>query len=155
MYSTLKKINTRPAPFETYTVEALWTDPHTSAQMLSYHLNEAIDVYSLAAYDQREVAAIYERNQLDGLWSASDYSTFVNIFKYDDAKVVLDKYTVVEENRTREVNNWLQYLDPERLEEAFRTADFEVEGRFGDVAGSPFSKEAPEFAIVARKPKLI
>lgn len=39
----------------------------------------------------------------------------MNIFKYDDAKVVLDKYTIVEENRTCEVYNWLQYFDPERL----------------------------------------
>ena len=111
-----------------------------------------LDVYSLSAYAQREESAIYERNQLDGFWSASDYFTFVNTFKYDDVKVVLDKYTIVEENRTREVYNWLQYFAPEDIEVTFTEAGFEVEALYGDVSGSPFCEDAPEFAIVARKP---
>jgi len=39
MFEKLKKINTKPKPFEFYTASALWTDEHTSKQMLSLHLN--------------------------------------------------------------------------------------------------------------------
>jgi len=39
MFKELKTINNRPKPFEFYTAEALWTDEHTSEQMLQYHLN--------------------------------------------------------------------------------------------------------------------
>ena len=46
MFETLEKINARPKPFEFYTAEELWTDEHTSAQMLSYHLNGDVDVSS-------------------------------------------------------------------------------------------------------------
>lgn len=46
MFEELEKINTRPKPFEFYTASDLWTDDHTSKQMLSFHLNEKIDVSS-------------------------------------------------------------------------------------------------------------
>lgn len=46
MFKELKDINTRPLPFQFYTADELWTDEHTSKQMLEYHLNESIDVAS-------------------------------------------------------------------------------------------------------------
>ena len=44
MFEELEKINERPEPFQFYTANDLWTDEHRSKQMLSFHLNEAIDV---------------------------------------------------------------------------------------------------------------
>jgi len=46
MFEELKKINMRPAPFQFYTAEKLWTDEHTSKKMLEFHLNETIDISS-------------------------------------------------------------------------------------------------------------
>ena len=46
MFKTLQEINTRPAPFQFYTAEELWTDEHTSKKMLEYHLNETVDISS-------------------------------------------------------------------------------------------------------------
>jgi len=46
MFKELKDINSRPSPFEFYTADELWTNEHTSKQMLAYHLNESIDVSS-------------------------------------------------------------------------------------------------------------
>ena len=46
MFEKLEKINERPKPFGFYTASDLWTDEHTSKQMLSFHLNEEIDVSS-------------------------------------------------------------------------------------------------------------
>lgn len=46
MFDKLKAINSRPKPFEVYTAKELWTDPYTSEQMLSFHLNEDLDVSS-------------------------------------------------------------------------------------------------------------
>ncbi len=46
MFGTIENINTRPDPFEFYTASDLWTDEHTSEQMLTFHLNEDIDVSS-------------------------------------------------------------------------------------------------------------
>jgi len=46
MFEELERINARPKPFEFYTASDLWTEEHTSEQMLSYHLNEDIDLSS-------------------------------------------------------------------------------------------------------------
>jgi len=278
MFEELDKINTRPKPFEFYTASDLWTDEHTSKQMLSFHLNEEIDVssrnaafidrsvewissnfnigtgkriadfgcgpglyaarlakkqadvtgidfskrsiqyaqevatreglsihyvnqnylefetderfglilmimcdfcalsptqrkkmlskfytilepggsvlldvYSLTAFDQREETAMYEANLLNGFWSPNKYYGFVNTFKYESEKVVLDKYTIIEASRTRIVYNWLQYFSPEALEREFVECGFAVEKLYSDVAGSPFASESKEFAVVAKK----
>jgi 2-polyprenyl-3-methyl-5-hydroxy-6-metoxy-1,4-benzoquinol methylase len=278
MFEKLEKINERPEPFQFYTASDLWTDEHTSKQMLSFHLNEAIDVssrnadfinrsvewiafefnigrntkiadfgcgpglyatrlakrganvtgidfskrsieyakevasreqlnisyvnqnylefetedrfdlvlmimcdfcalspkqrkgilstfrkilkpsgsvlldvYSLSAFEQREEAATYEVSQLNGFWSSNKYYGFLNTFKYDEEKVVLDKYTIIESARTRQVYNWLQYFVPEDLEHEFVEAGFFVKGIYSDVAGNPYNRKSSEFAFIAIK----
>ena len=279
MFQNLEEVNARPRPFEFYTASDLWADEHTSRQMLSFHLNEGIDVssrnaafidrsvewiashfnagpgtkiadfgcgpglyatrlarrqaavtgidfsgrsiryaqevaareglsiryvnqnylefetddrfdlvlmimcdfcalspaqrkkmlnkfhtvlrpggsvlldvYSLTAFEQREETAVYEANLLDGFWAPGKYYGFLNTFKYESEKVVLDKYTLVEADRTRTVYNWLQYFCPEALETEFVECGFAVESFYSDVAGSPYQPEGTEFAVVARKP---
>ena len=278
MFKELKEINSRPAPFEFYTADELWTNEHTAEQMLQYHLNESIDVssrraefidrsvewlvshfkvddtaeiadfgcgpglyssrlaergakvtgidfsenslgyakeaaekkgfnidyvqanylnfetakrfdlavmimcdfcalspaqrkimlvkfhsllkpggfvlldvYSLNSFNQKEESATYERNQLNGFWSPDDYYCFVNTFKYEEEKVSLDKYTIVEETGTRVVYNWLQHFSRESLQDEFTANGFKVEGVYSDVAGTPFNPKSPEIAIVAVK----
>ena len=278
MFEELERINERPEPFQYYTASDLWTEEHTSRQMLSYHLNEAIDVasrnsafidqsvewiaacfnvgvntriadfgcgpglyaarlaklganvtgidfsersiayakevaarekldisyvnrnylefetedrfdlvlmimcdfcalspeqrngllgrfhvilkpggsllldvYSLSAFERREEAATYELNQLDGFWSPNRYYGFLNTFKWDEEKVVLDKYTIIEIERTRQVFNWLQYFAPEDLDRELEAAGFSVKGIFSDVAGTLFDRESSEFAVIADK----
>ncbi len=278
MFEELEKINTRPEPFQFYTASDLWNDEYTSKQMLSFHLNESIDVssrkiefinrsvewiaskfsidmstnlvdfgcgpglyaarlakrganvtgidfskrsieyakevaeneqlnirylnqnylefetedrfnlvlmimcdfcalspvqrngllkkfhkilepggsvlldvYSLVAFDKREEQATYELNQLFGFWSPNTYYGFLNTFKYNREKVVLDKYTIVEAERTRTVYNWLQYFTSEELEKEFIEAGFSIEGIYSDVAGTPYDKDSSEFAIIAKK----
>ena len=110
-----------------------------------------LDVYSLSAFEQREEAATYERNQLNGFWSSEEYYGFLNTFKYEQAKVILDKYTIVEAERTSVVYNWLQYFSPVSLQREFEEAGFAVSSSYADVAGTPFDETASEFAVVARK----
>ena len=278
MFEELERINERPEPFQFYTASDLWTDEHTSAKMLSYHLDDAIDlssrnaqfinrsvewiasrfnigkdtkivdfgcgpglyttrlakrqanvtgidfsrrsieyaqevaaseqlninyvtqnylefetenrfdlvlmimcdfcalspiqrrvilgkfhkilklggsvlldVCSLEAFDQREEAATYAVNLLNGFWSPNKYYGFLNTFKYDQEKVVLDKYTIVESDRTRTVYNWLQYFTPEELEREFVEGGFSIDGLYSDVAGTPYDRKSSEFAVIARR----
>jgi 2-polyprenyl-3-methyl-5-hydroxy-6-metoxy-1,4-benzoquinol methylase len=278
MFEELKDINSRPEPFEFYTADELWTNEHTSKQMLAYHLNESIDVssrkaefidrsvewivsyfgvesdseiadfgcgpglyasrlakqganvtgidfsknsikfarevaerdgqsidyihanyleyetekkfdliimimcdfcalspeqrkvmltifqsllkpggsvlldvYSLISFSKKEESATYELNQLNRFWSPDDYYCFVNTFKYEKEKVTLDKYTIIEESRTRAVYNWLQHFSPETLEKEFIDSGFTIDKFYSDVAGSPLDPESPEIAIVAKK----
>jgi len=278
MFEELERINERPEPFQFYTASDLWTDEHTSKKMLSFHLNEAIDVssrnaefinrsvewiasefnigrdfkiadfgcgpglyaaslakrgasvtgidfsqrsidyakevaareqlninyvnqnylefetedrfdlvlmimcdfcalsptqrkgilskfhkilkpsgsllldvYSLSAFEQREEAATYEVNQLNRFWSPNKYYGFLNTFKYDEEKVALDKYTIIELERTRKVYNWLQYYAPEDLEREFIETSFSVKGFYSDVAGTPYDRKSSEFTVIANR----
>jgi len=111
-----------------------------------------LDVYSLTAFDEREETAKYEIDLLDGFWSPKKYYGFLNTFRYEEEEVVLDKYTIVEADRTRTVYNWLQYFSPESLEREFDEAGFTVETIYSDVAGTPYETTACEFSVVAKKP---
>ena len=102
-------------------------------------------------YKQREEANSYEVNMLNGFWSKDKYYGFLNTFKYDNEKVVLDKYTILGVEKTQTVYNWLQYFSSESLLSEFKEAGFVQHELYGNVAGAPFDETDSEFAIVARK----
>lgn len=133
--------------------------PHQRRTMLDKYLlflkpggAVLLDVYSLRAFDKRDEIATYAAGLLGGFWSSKPYFGFLNTFKYEAAKVVLDKYTIVEEARTRVVYNWLQHYDREAVGREFEDRGFVVEEFLGDVAGAAFDPQSQEFAIVARRP---
>jgi len=109
-----------------------------------------LDVHSLSHFDQKEESAIYELNQLFGFWSAQDYYGFVNTFKYEEEKVLLDKYTIIEASRKRVVYNWLQCFSQESLRREFEENGLIIEATYGDVAGAPFDPDSSVFAAIAR-----
>ena len=110
-----------------------------------------LDVYSLSHFASKNESASYDLNQLNRFWSSDDYYGFLNTFKYDEEKVTLDKYTIIEKERTRIVYNWLQHFSKETLMGEFEQCGFVVEEFYSDVAGSKFSIESNEIAIVAKK----
>ena len=110
-----------------------------------------LDVYSLNSFNKKNESATYEINQLNSFWSPDDYYCFVNTFKYENEKVILDKYTIIEESRKRVVYNWLQYFSEDSLRKEFEENGFKVEEVHSDVAGKTFDPESPEIAIVAKK----
>jgi len=109
-----------------------------------------LDVYSSSMFNRREEGATYEENLLNGFWSADDYFGFLNTFKYGDVRLLLDKYTIVERNRTRQVFNWLQCFEPAEVKNEFDCCGLQVDELLGDVAGNPYDPDADEFAVVAR-----
>ena len=120
--------------------------------ILSDQARIVLDVYSLKAFDEKQEGLVCEKNQLNGFWSADPYYGFVASFKYDDEKVSLDKYTIVEKNRQREIYNWLQYFTPESLEREAHAVGLQVDELYGDVAGNRYDAAAAEFAVVMKRP---
>jgi SAM-dependent methyltransferase len=97
-----------------------------------------LDVYSLSAFEEKNEVATYGANLLNGFWSPNKYYGFLNTFKYHEEKVSVDKYTIIESDRTRQVYNWLQYFTPEGLGREFIEAGFSVNEIYFDVAGTPY-----------------
>ncbi|WP_027183534.1 class I SAM-dependent methyltransferase [Desulfovibrio inopinatus] len=109
-----------------------------------------LDVYSTVAFDQKSETSTLQKGLLDGFWSPNPYYGFLNTFKYEKEKVVLDKYTIVEAGKTRTVYNWLEHFTPEKLEQECNRSGFGIDTLLSDVAGAPFDAQSSEFAIIAR-----
>ncbi len=110
-----------------------------------------LDVLSVTAFAKRKEKSIYKADLLDGFWAANKYYGFLNTIKYDEEKVVLDKYTIVEPDGMRTVYNWLQYFSEDSLKREFLKNGFETEALYSDVAGRTFNSVSDEIAIVAKK----
>lgn len=108
-----------------------------------------LDVCSQAGFGRVEEAVRYEVCPEGGFWAPGAYYCFRHTFRYPAEQVSLDKYTIVERERTRTVYNWLQYFTPETLTEELQAAGLGVEELCGDVAGAPYDPQAGEFAVVA------
>jgi SAM-dependent methyltransferase len=109
-----------------------------------------LDAYLLNAFDQKMETTAYSVSLSDGFWSSEKYYEFLNTFKYADAKVTLDKYTIVEKDRTRQIFNWLQYYTKESIAEEFAQSGLKIEKYLANVAGDEFNTGEDEFAIVAK-----
>lgn len=123
---------------------------HTYKRLLAEGGAVLLDVYSSHMFNKREESATYELNLLDGFWSPDDYYGFLNTFKYDKERVLLDKYTIVEKDRTRQVFNWLQCFEPSEVESEFDNCGLQVVELWGDVTGTDYDPDTDEFAVVAR-----
>jgi 2-polyprenyl-3-methyl-5-hydroxy-6-metoxy-1,4-benzoquinol methylase len=108
-----------------------------------------LDVSSLAGYANFKEATSIEVSQLNGFWSPNPYYCLLNSFKYDEKKVTLDKYTIVEADRIRTVYNWLQYYEPESLKAEFFACGLNIQEYLGNVAGDKYDAIASEFAVIA------
>ena len=111
-----------------------------------------LDVYSTNAFHKREEATIFSENLLDGFWSPNRYYGFLNTFKYNQEKVILDKYTLIDSSRTWTIYNWIQYFSLEQLEKEFKPSGFNICQNYSDVSGTIYKPNTLEFAIVAEKP---
>ena len=109
-----------------------------------------VDVYSLNGFEKKFESATYKKNQLFGFWSPNNYYAFVNTFKYEDEKVLLDKYTIFEANKPKRiVYNWLQHYSFDSLQAEFNQNKLFIKDRLATVAGGEFNPKHDEFAVIA------
>ena len=110
------------------------------------------DVYSEAYYQTWDENVAFGESMMDGFWSAEPYFGFLHTFRYDQAKVALEKYYIVERDRQTEYFNWFQHYSLASLTAEVEAAGLVVAESYGDVAGEPFDDSLPEFAVVVRRP---
>jgi len=110
-----------------------------------------IDVCSLKTFKQKKEDASYAYRQLNGFWAEGAYYGFQNSFKYEQEKLILDKYTIVEPKRIYEIYNWLQCYSLEMLREEIEASGLRIVEHYSNVAGDEYSEDSTEMAIVAVK----
>lgn len=112
-----------------------------------------LDVHSFNAFNQREEGATYSASPENNFWSQEKNYVFLNTFKYAKEKVTLDKYTIIERNRTRKIYNWLQHYDKDSLTREFAESGLRIEQYLANVAGDEFRAEENEFAVIVKAGK--
>ncbi len=110
-----------------------------------------LDVLSLKHYNKANEKSTYEYSEQDGFWAANPYYVFSNTFKYDDEKVLLDKYVLFEKDRTRKIYNWLQCYSFESLKKELKENGFRVVEHYSDVSGAHYQPDSTEIAVVIEK----
>lgn len=110
-----------------------------------------LDAFSLNFFNKAETSKTWSHNPEGGFWSPEEYIELYSLFKYENEKVLLHKYTVLEEASRRESFNWLQCYDRETLTKLFESEGFAVREWYSDVSGKLFNEGSPEIAIVVEK----
>ena len=108
------------------------------------------DVPALPFLASRQEGAQQSEHPRGGFWSAAPHSEVIETFVYPTERVALDRYQIIEADRSWTVWNWLQAYDPTSLTELLEAYGFTVEAILGDVAGAPYDPSEHEFAVVAR-----
>lgn len=110
-----------------------------------------LDVSTQAFFDQKIEERRHDVASQGGFWSPRPYAVFHNAWKYDEAMLLLDKFTVVEEHRARAIYNWLQCYTLDSLRREFAAHDLAVIEHYADVAGTPYADTSETLAVVAQR----
>ena len=109
-----------------------------------------LDVSSDNFFNIAEPKQTYDRVQSDGFWSPDPYFVFENSFKYDDIKLFLSKFTIVEKNKFRESYNWLQCYNMDSLSKLLSENGFTIQQTFANVAGDNLKDDSNEICVIAK-----
>lgn len=113
------------------------------------------DVYSTNHFDAMEEKNTFDRSSHENFWSdfwsENPYYVFTNTFKYDDKKLLLDKYVIIEKTYTRQIFNWIKCYNIETITKELQQNGFNVIEHYSNVAGKSFDESLNEIAIVAKK----
>ncbi len=118
-------------------------------EMLKPGGSVVLDYFTPEFFSAFKEKTAYNHLPAGGFWSPEPYHVFQFSHKYPDLNLTLSKFVIYEENRTREIYNWLQCFSPESMEEEFKAAGFGSVEHLGDVAGEPPSQDSPEAALAA------
>ncbi len=124
---------------------------HRIGRILKPGGNFLFDVFTNGAYDSRIESSSIEANLMSGFWSPDKYTGIQQTWKYDDERVILDKYDIFEKDRTLTIYNWLQYFSSGALEEELRSNGFIIKEIYSDVSGAPWREDSATMAVVAEK----
>ncbi|MDC7241808.1 MAG: class I SAM-dependent methyltransferase [Spirochaetales bacterium] len=109
------------------------------------------DVFSLKAYESRSESSCIAPNLMGGFWSAREYTGVQQTWKYEEEKVILDKYDIFEKERIRTIYNWLQYFSPDSLGGELQDGGFRIKEIYSNVSGAPYSENSETMAVEAVK----
>ena len=109
-----------------------------------------LDVAGLGLFRNRQEVTLIEDRLMGGFWAEGDYVGIQKSFIYEDHYLALDRYIIVEPEKTWQIYNWFQHYSPQMIEEELRESGFAVVELAGDLTGKSLSKNGELVGIIAR-----
>lgn len=87
-----------------------------------------------------------------GFWKPGPHLVLEDGFDYPEQAIWLDQYTVIEADGKLSVyRNWFQDYTPESITAEVSRGGFEVEGLWGDLAGTPYTPDSEWIGLIASR----
>lgn len=112
-----------------------------------------MDVCTDQLYKQVQENTSLEYFDQPGFWSDQPHYVITSVFRYDDRRVSLHKYTIVEENRTLSIYNWHRYFTLEELRQELMYSGLIITEVYSDVIGTPYDPLSEGMAVIVQKQK--
>ncbi len=109
------------------------------------------DIDSLNFFTEAAEKAFWEFFPGGGFWSSKPHHLFTNSFKYDQEKLLLEKYTIIEKDKVRNVYNWHQCYSMASLNTLLQENGFRITEYYSTITGRAFEEESDGITVVARK----
>ncbi len=109
------------------------------------------DVLGTGSFQARKETTLIEHRLMNGFWAAGDYVGIQKSFTYQERRLGLDRFVVVEPEETWEIYNWFQYFTPEGISAELNASGFSVVTLSGDLTGLPLADDGDLIGVVATK----
>jgi len=109
----------------------------------------AIDVAAVASLARKEEVTEIEARLMDGFWAEGDYVGIKRSFVYPDESLSLDRYLIVEPDKSWQIFNWFKHFTPESLHAELDSAGFAVDQMVGDLTGEPLRTGGDFIGVIA------
>ncbi|QOR35511.1 methyltransferase domain-containing protein [Clostridium sp. 'deep sea'] len=86
-----------------------------------------------------------------GFWSEKEHLVLENLFFYNNKKIRLKQYVVIEKDRERVFRIYQQHYEPQELTNILKQNGFNVIHCYEDLTGKPYTKNSKTMAIIAQK----
>ncbi len=108
------------------------------------------DVFSPGQFERMSEGTEFGHRYMGGFWSAEDYFGFKKTTLFPEQLVSLERYLVVEADRSFEVFNWMQYYTTETIAAELADAGFIADDFVEMESGEPWQDDATPFFVNAR-----
>lgn len=86
-----------------------------------------------------------------GFWSPASYLCLNSLYRYDDVNTFLQQHLIISEDKVNCYNVWEHTFTRDEIKKDLKSAGFNIDGFYGDVAGNDDSADSKQLCIVARK----
>ena len=111
----------------------------------------ALDLYGPGAFDAVGEHVQIEDRLMNGFFAPGDYVGVHRTDVYEEERLSLDRFFIVEPGEAWQIFNWAQYYSPETAAAELAGAGFMVRAMAGGLDGEPLADDSKTIGVIAEK----